>query len=283
MRALCMKRLVPWQRTTFMVHPRVPDPAGRAAAAVYVGLHTFQLLGRQVGAVKIETSQDTGRSAEEERPLQKHAGHLQAQPLPCFSCYSFSQLVHMLMYRALHWSALHMAEVSCATNNHRWLHVTTLFRSIGISNAVELAGCSKGLLRLAREHLETVQVVQLAVLVRQHPVMTERRLGQEAGILRHGCRLDMGAFSDRTRQDVTVQRSNCMGAVESIAGHDGASRSWLGPSGIDWTQQNDLSMAGVGCWVWKFAASPELQRRQQQAWTSADAAASSASPGTSVR
>jgi len=36
---------------------------------------------------------------------------------------------------------------------------------------------------VAREHLETVQVVQLAVLVRQHPVVADRRLGQEVGHL----------------------------------------------------------------------------------------------------
>ncbi len=59
--------------TSFNRDPKLERQGGES-------LRTFQLMERQVGVVKVETSQDTGCDAEEERPLRRPPGICRAQP-----------------------------------------------------------------------------------------------------------------------------------------------------------------------------------------------------------
>ncbi len=64
----------------------VPNAAGKAAKAMSVGLHTFQLMGRQVSAVKVETSQDTGRDTEENGHCTDTQAGIGYGTTPCVRC-----------------------------------------------------------------------------------------------------------------------------------------------------------------------------------------------------
>ena len=148
-------------------------------------------MGRQISAVQVEASQDTGRDAEEERPL-----HIDPRSCEMPACLAW--LLLLLGGCSRSWRT---SEHTCQTTSdkrsvrpkpcftirqRRWVGTTQLQERLRLQCCI-FAGCSEGC-AVAKKHLEAVQVVQLAVLVRQHPVVIERRPSEEAGsLLGHIC------------------------------------------------------------------------------------------------